>query len=394
MKTNKFFTGAILLGILFSGCSKDEDPPPPPPPGTSSTTVFSKKVSTPPTIDGTIDGLWSNSQKLETTVTVPSAGPDEGKPGQDVFEGVVGDAYNVTMRSVYDDNNIYFLVEYDDPTEDLDRQSWYYDNEWKQEYKLPDKPDANGKWFYEDKIGFQWNINPSAGWDAATCYSNCHTGIDYASHGNKSARHWTNTGELVDTWHWKSVRTNFYNQLDDKYFNDTEFGGSGGRHGDTKTGGGYSNNKQDLPVTGVPGDTISVPKYVIPDQSNYYWITEAEITGGTAKLVTAVDSNGVLSYAGGTIDPASGGYEQSTGAKRFPSVYINAFQGGRGDVNARGLHTGTGWVVEISRALTTADVGNEDVLFDVNQDYLFGFAVFDNTSIAHAIRTNLILEFK
>ena len=104
--------------------------------------------------------------------------------------------------------------------------------------------------------------------------------------------------------------------------------------------------------------------------------------------MTAVDSEGVLTYADGTgtgtINPAGGGYEQGTGTKRIPSVTTKAFTGTRADIDVRYMHTGTGWVCEVKRALNTSD--GDDVVFANGTDLDFGFAIFNNAAIAHAIK--------
>ena len=139
---------------------------------------------------------------------------------------------------------------------------------------------------------------------------------------------------------------------------------------------------------------VTVPKYVIPNKTDYSSIAQTDIDNGTAKLITAVSTNGVLTYSGGTIDPTSdAGYNAGTGAKRFPSVTnAGAFVGSRGDITCLAKHTGTGWVIEIKRALTTTDAIN-DVQYDVSKTYMFGFAIFENAAIGHGIKTNLLLKF-
>ena len=110
-------------------------------------------------------------------------------------------------------------------------------------------------------------------------------------------------------------------------------------------------------------------------------------------LVTAVDENGVLTYNGGTIDPTGDtGYDQGTGNKRFPSILTRDFLGARGDVEVKAMHNGTGWVCEVKRKLNTGDV--DDVVFDPTAELDFGFAIFDNSAIAHAIKPGLKMIFE
>lgn len=361
-------------------------------PGTSTTDLLAKKVTTAPTIDGTIDASWAACQTLTGTATVPD-------PGQDLFKGYVGTGNDFKIRAQYDANKIYMLIEWDDANESRDRQTWYFDpgtKKWMQESRYPTF-DGGGnqtrKAFYEDKFSFLFNVNNStANWATLSCYATCHTGLSPA---DGKARHYTNApGERIDMWHWKYVRTNINKQSDDQYQDEAY---PNGRHSDAKLSGGYTNNTQELIVTGGT-DTVNVPKYFIPNKTDYSWITKAEIDNGTAKLITAVDANGILTYSGGTIDPNTDTDFQQAGAgsgpKGIPSIYTEVFTGSRGDITTVGVYTGTGWICELSRDLKTGDVSNEDVDFSSLGDFPFGFAIFDNAALAHGIKPNLTLKFE
>ncbi|HCS20729.1 MAG TPA: hypothetical protein DIW47_09250 [Bacteroidetes bacterium] len=390
----------VMTGITISSCTKDDNTDPIPDAEIPAGTMLSKKLSTVPSIDGNIDAMWANIPILSTSTTVPNLDASFARPGCNVFAGYEGKKNNVKIRSVYDADKIYFLVEWDDPTESKDRNSWYFDaatKRWKQESTHACSNGTAQNPYYEDKFSFMWNINiANTSWDKTSCYTTCHTGL--AAPFTDAVKHYTtNPNDKADVWHWKYVRTNEDYQLDDQYWgyaDPANPGGNAGRYTDAKTSGGYADNKQTLKLSDDTSISVTVPKYVIPGKSNYYWLSKAEIDGGTAKLVTAVNSNGVLSYNGGTIDPVSdNGYIKGTGAKRMPSIYYQGpFVGGRGDVSAYGRHTGTGWVLEISRKLNTGD--DKDVQFDVKNDYVFGIGLFENAGIAHGIKANLKLKFE
>jgi hypothetical protein len=70
------------------------------------------KTATAHTIDVTIDAIWNNATKLQVTPVVPN-------PGNGTFAGYIGLNYNVTLRSMYDASNIYFLAEWNDPDQSL-----------------------------------------------------------------------------------------------------------------------------------------------------------------------------------------------------------------------------------------------------------------------------------
>ncbi|MDO8368868.1 MAG: hypothetical protein Q7T20_18875, partial [Saprospiraceae bacterium] len=84
----------------------------------------------------------------------------------------------------------------------------------------------------------------------------------------------------------------------------------------------------------------------------------------------------------------------SVGSKAIPYIYMSAFVGSRGDVTSKSIHNGTGWTLEYKRALKTADTERKDIDFSSLQDQSFGFAVFENAQIAHAIKPNLVLTFQ
>lgn len=363
----------------------------------SGSTLTSIKVSTAPGIDGVIDAAWANASKLEFSATVPD-------PSGDLFRGYVGNTVpKVSLRSMYDATNIYFLAEWIDPTQSLLREPWYFDptaKRWKKESGAPTfttpvttPPTAARAAFYEDKVAMLWNVgNSVADWNTSTCYKSCHTGLG-ANDGH--GRHYTtNASEKIDMWHWKSVRGGIpTGQFDDQYQDNTF---PNGRKSDVGPGG-YSNNTQNLTITGT-SITVAVPKYVIPNRTGYNWIMQTEIDDATAKLITAVDTLGVLTYSGGTIDPVADTEFQRKGAtvgtKVIPYIYISPYTGSHGDITCKSTYTGTGWILEYKRALKTADVDKQDVDFSTLEDQYFGFAIFENAQIAHAIKPNLLLKFQ
>ncbi|NOR88552.1 MAG: hypothetical protein GQ527_13185 [Bacteroidales bacterium] len=400
LSTIIFFSAALSL----TGCKKDEDPAPPPvvDPGESSTELLVKKFAQAPVLDGTIDEMWGTAQKLVGTTEVPALaargtylnGDGEGsEENLGLFAPYTGEKYNFTMRSGYAGTDIYFLLEWEDGDDSKDRQSWYFDPTdklWKGEHKYAN---ANNDKFYEDKFAFLFPIGDVSGFAASTCYATCHQNLTIENAKDKHTRHYlTVDGQKVDMWHWKRVRGTYLGQVDDQMMTYAEPTGSSanGRHGDSTGEGGYSGNSQTL----NNGDAdVSVPLYVIPNQTGYYWISKDDIDNGTAKMITGVDLEGVLSYDGGNINPANGGYEQANGVKRIPSVTTKPFTLGRADINIQAVYTGSGWVCEFTRKLNTGDA--DDVVFDITASELpFGLAIFNNAAIAHAIKPNLNLKFE
>ena len=430
-------TLVCLLGYVVS-CTKKDQVIITAPETTNSTTLVSIKTSTAPTIDGTIDDVWKNATAIAFTPTVPD-------PGNGLFTGYNGQTYPATLKSMYDDKYIYFLAQWTDGDKSVNIAPWYFNPTTKLWAQEPSSKtfDSNGvltrDGFGEDKFAMLFNIdNSTPKFISQTCYASCHIFTPYtnfsvtpavevsnANNGN----HYTNgASEKIDMWWGHLSKDLLFNQIDDNYQDwaggpgvTSLVGGSGnGRHADdlvvsgasttwpfaptytTAAAQGSLTNKQNLKLDGT-GATVGVPIWVIPGASNYYYILATDtLAGGKAVKIKGVSSTGVLTYAGGTIDPTVGTDYQRTGdpvyggdgPKCFPSYIGSPLIGGRADITGAAVYTGTGWVVEYKRLLKTGDVLKQDVDFSSLQDQPFGFAIWNKSNNQHGIQPNLLLTFK
>lgn len=404
---------------------------------TNTTELLSLKTATAPTIDGTIDAMWENAAKLKVVATPPD-------PGNNLFTGYIGDKYPVTLRSMYDDQYIYFLAEVTDQDKSIKVAPWYFNpttQRWAQEgtsrtYDVNGKLTRNG--WGEDKIAMLWNIdNSTPKFISQTCYASCHVFTPYldysvtpavmksnASNGN----HYTNgVNEKIDMWWAQPSKGLQFGNMDDNYQDwaggpgvTSLVGGSGnGRHVDDVVVSGANatwpfaptytadatqgsfNNRQNLKLDGT-GATVTVPLYVIPNGTTDYLKIADTVTGGPAVKITGVSSTGVLTYAGGSIDPNTGtDYQRigdavtgGVGPKAIPGVIISPVKNGRADITMTSVYTGTGWIYEYKRLLKTSDVLKQDVDFSSLADQPFGIAVWDRSNYQHGIQPNLLLKFK
>tara|TARA_R110001583_G_scaffold114876_3_gene265361 strand:- start:23851 stop:25092 length:1242 start_codon:yes stop_codon:yes gene_type:complete len=369
--------------------------------GSSTEELLVKKFSTAPTFDGDIDEVWSEARPLLNAAYVSPAGDrtitlngssngDLSLEPTDLMDPYTGESYKYSLRGGHDGENLYLLFEWEDDSDSQDRQSWYFDGAsktWKQENKYANH--KNDK-FYEDKMGFMFPIGDPEGFATGTCTVTCHGDLADAQTGEKATRHYMkNENELTDFWHWKRDRHALAEALDDGFVQwEDDFGkaSANGRKNDAGIGP-YGNNQ---PFTdefsGKKG-----PLYVIPNRENYYWIAQSEIDNGTAKAVTGIDEDGIISYEGGTIDPTNDpAYSQGFGNKRMPSVIINpGGQGadGRSEVRVKAKHTGSGWQLEIKRKMETGDP--TDASFAAGQSLPFGLVIFNNAAIGHG-QTNFL----
>jgi len=436
----------VLMGsVLFlTQCTKDDqvlDTPA----ALNGNELFSQYTTTAPTIDGTVDAVWSNATKLDISPTVPD-------PGNGLFTGYIGQQYPATLRSMFDDQNIYFLLEYGDATKNTNVSPWYFDpalnvagkTGWQKEPSAKTF-DASGvltrEGWGEDKVAMLWNVDYSTPkFLSQTCYASCHVFTPYVDYSlatpalvsnSASGNHYTNgPNEKIDMW-WARLgfvsKDASLNQMDDNYqdwaggqaITNLTGGNANGRHVDgivpdgTKSATwpyrpnytvspvqGEVSNSQNLKLDGT-GATVAVPIWVIPGSSTNF-ILVADTAGGTAKKVTAVSSAGVLTLSNGaTIDPTTGAdYLRSitaTGAtapKAIASLIGVPLIGGRADITCTAIYTGTGWVVEYKRKLKTGDTSNQDVDFSSLQDQQFGVAIWNSSNYQHGINPNLVLKFK
>ncbi len=436
MKSNSIMFLFIFLVVGLTSCTKNDQVVTE---SSSSTNVLNAyKTATVPTIDGTADAIWSKATELSVNPIVPN-------PGNGLFMGYCGEQYPATIKAMYDANNIYFLVKWDDSTNVTAIQPWVFDavaHTWSQRGNARTF-DVNGNLtklsMGLDQLAFQFDINNSTqNFASQTCYASCHLFTPYRNYAgamvaNASGNHYTNgSTEKVDLWWAKLNRDVLANQMDDWYLDDgggqsyydTLGGSANGRHANgqikptpftttyilpstkkapSATYSGPYSNSQTLAYTLASGKSVSVkvPLYVETGAAKPYY-NAADVTSGTALKVTAVDSMGVLTLSdNSTIDPNAdpasykddAGVGRNIGAKCFPSFILQPFVNERANLKTSAVYTGTGWVVEIQRALKTGDVLKQDVDFTDLTDRPFGIAIWNQSNYQHGIQPNLLLHF-
>lgn len=305
--------------------------------------LVSRKAAVAPAFDTTMDATWKSAAPM----TVKLVG---GK-------NLPGGTTDITLRSVYTADTIYFYVQYKDPTESAKRQPWQKqpDGSWKH---LGDPSDKGGdnNLYYEDKMAMIWNISSPA-FETKGCMAACHTGEAGKPYGNK---YLPNANERADIWHWKSVRTGTIGQIDDQYLDGTRYdkdkAPEAGRKSDPKTGGGYSDN--------VNADK-SGPKWALKGNKPAppYWIVDADKEAFDDSKYKAGDE--------------------------VPGIVVAPFTGDRGDISVKSVWKDGTWTLVFSRKLVT---GSEyDVQFgEPRKEHAFGVAVFDNAQVRHAISPGVL----
>ncbi|MEK7413257.1 MAG: ethylbenzene dehydrogenase-related protein [Planctomycetota bacterium] len=309
--------------------------------------LVSVKVADPITVDGTSDAAWDQAPPLKLTL-------DKAPYKSDSYPGIA--QTEVTLRSAYDAGDIYFVVQYKDPTKSLARFPWVKqeDGSWKQTKKLDSSGHENT--YFEDKFAILWDVN-TKGFAKLGCAIVCHMSVGGKVNGvadSSPGRKYTNRpGEKVDMWSWEGVHSSAAGQFDDMFINDNNppDAADWGRRGDDSTGGGSVGNMNEA-KTG-PAFMSAKPEADKP------WITDDQ-------KVPFVDTF----KAGDSV----------------PSLIVKPHSGSRADVSCAAKWADGVWTIEFKRKLVTTGekTAEQDVQFsDLTKAYSFGVAVFDNAQINH-----------
>jgi Ethylbenzene dehydrogenase len=333
------FTALSLaaLATLLGACAIQEE-------GAAPTTLVAAKVATAPTLDGNPnDPAWAMARPITVELT-------DGVN----FSGGKGTT-TATLKAVYSGDMVYFLVQYQDPTQSMRRGPYQKqpDGSWT---KLKDPADKGGddNVYYEDKWAMIWNIgNSIARFDAKGCMAACHEGESPKPYGNKYT---SKEGELGDMWHMKSMRTAPLGKVDDQYLDHTRYDDKTARNAGRKSD---------------PGG---------PEYSPF------NLVGGKPEFM---NRDGKPANAGGSFYIVDGNQVPFDDSRFKPGDEVASYRvlplkTDRADINVANRWANGAWTSEVSRKLGTGS--KFDVQFtDMNARYGFGFAAFDNAQVRHAV---------
>lgn len=342
MKTTALLAIAGLMVLSTSAFAADK-------------TLISTKTDGPVVLDGMVDKAWDSAEAITVTLDQTPYEPNNG------YEGMK--ETDVSIKSLHDDANVYFLITYKDPTKSLTRFPWVKqsDGSWK---KLANK-DSTGhdNTYYEDKLAMFWDIS-TKGFKEDGCMISCH--LDEPGDTSAGRKYTGAEGETIDMWHAKYVRSLPMGMFDDQYVDnntDPKKNSGWGRKGDTGKGGYTNNDNADK----------SAPAFMninANEDDKYYVIP--------SKKVPFVDT-----FKEGDI---------------VPGIDIQPMMGGRADILARNHYSDGIWTLEVMRPLQTKgeNAETQDVQFtDMTKSYPFGIAVFDNSQINHLFHEiTLEMQFK
>ncbi len=338
MKSSVRFTvvlAIIMLLVFLAACASNTGinvPTTAQPQPNALTSIFTKF---PPHLDGGGDDLaWQVAPARILDVTT---------------NGIK--AYQVTLKSVYDADNVYFLIQYPDSNKDIIRSPWVYKPDTKSWERLGD--DVGD----EDEFGFYWNVN-IPNYEAQGCKDLCH---DQDPNNKKM---YTPAGTWADIWQFNGARSAPMGWMRDMRLTDnpnaSEKGGFVEDEGYT-TNSGHADNVQNLGGVEVPAywkPYSGVGGIVVGDA---VFLLQAEIDAGYAKKIVKVDANGQLTDEAGNQVPVTA---------RIPGRILSAPAGPSwNDIQAQGAWLNGVWTIEIAHKLKTGHA--DDIQFDTAQPYYF-----------------------
>jgi Ethylbenzene dehydrogenase len=324
-----------LAAVALAACTTVDAPTPP-------NTLVVGKAAAAPTLDGNAsDAVWAAARPL--TVKLGS-GANFGGTGETT----------ATLKAVTSGDMIYFLLQYADPTQSIQRGPYkkQADGSWK---KLSDPKDKGGddNVYYEDKWSLMWNINDSiAGFNQNGCMVMCHLG-ETKPYGNKYTE---KAGEFADMWHMKGSRNGVWGQVDDQYVDATRY------------------DKEKSPNAGRKGDPGG------PEYKGF------GLVNGKPEFM---NKDGKAANAGGTYwikdgDQVAFDDSKFKAGDEVSSYVVFKVKGDRADIGVASRWQSGTWTYEIARKLTTGS--QNDIQFsDMGKTYTFGLSAFDNAQVRHAV---------
>jgi hypothetical protein len=234
---------------------------------------------------------------------------------------------------VYTVDSVYFLLVYDDPTEDRMVDSWIRGAESWMRFKPGD-----------DGVSLIWPTGANSQFGTTGCAASCHPtpSLDLYEGG-----HFPNEG-TDDIWYWRAGLTDPLQMADDHV-------------------------------------ARAATAQRLPDAANDYAMPNFTDSGDSEPMRMAGGENGGLDatqylWAPSSVAFQADGINPVTGVPwiagdMVPGWLLQSITGARADVRAIGRYGNGRWVVEFARALNTGDAN--DVQFNVDNDYRFAIAIHD-----------------
>ena len=271
----------------------------------------------------------------------------------------------VEIKMLHDGYSLYVFAKWPDPTHSKEHlplvktaDGWQV----KQSAFLR----ADEQTFYEDKFAVMLGNDA---WDALRSV--------FLSSKIGRGGHVMPAGQMVDVWHWKSVRNHHFGNLDDAFFGPLLPAIPGQRR--------YT--------WGYASDPILAGGF----KENWTWFHEGKVTplrwprnseDMAAWQTTPSNPNPLLAMDWHSSQPYSEKLDQAPIGSILPSVVaMHPNEGNRADVRATGVWKDGYWHLEMARSFDTASSAETDIgkRFDqkIQDGVFFWFATFDHSQVRH-----------
>ncbi len=327
----------VLMTSVLQVSASPEDGPEPASDGgleplyDDTTDLIVWRTDTPIVIDGSVDSKWADAIPLKTFVQGNSSIPD------------------IYVSALFDDNYIYILAQWDERLSlnpDVDRDAW--------ELTSNVTPGAwDQKDWGEDRLSFIFEDPdfPVVNFSTQGCDAVCHNLNDMFT---------KNAGEMLDVWVWSAATTNEQSYADD----------------------GYLTNNNTITID--PRTMHNERSDMGWDPGTEGWVVNKNFTGGGNRPSHVWDPSASPSdlsfmFESDAVEVDWGTFDITTlpAGETVPGHVLKTPSGDRADVEAKGVHDGTGWTVEFKRA--RASTSARDVPFTkTNTPIYFSLSMTDN----------------
>ncbi len=348
IKLFSLFAVAIIASVAMISCSTKSNPTTTPTTTDTSTILTALALpngtAAPDYNSSTIESVWSSAAPLAVTASA-------------IGDNFSGSSFPVTIKSIVSSQNIYFLVQYNDATENNFQQPLHFNG---------GDPKTSTNWTidnttYDDGVSLIFEDPANQGksgtktFPADGCTMLCHTTT--TSQWDKGM--FSETNGRYDLWYWHTGKGNGSGYADDKIaLGDPDFK----IRKDDDNAEIYHNNVIDdnpgfQPYLVAGGTNRNLDKrYFIAEETKQTFADGVPINPATNKAWAANDIVSAYSIS-------------------LPQDPTNDYF----DVHAKGYYSSGAWVVKFQRKLYTG-ASNLDTQFSSGNEYLFSFAIHNNNA--------------
>jgi hypothetical protein len=354
IKTHTCVAAFLFAGSALLSCSSKDNPSSSnsvvkTPDSSSTTTVASFKLASdadaPDYNSSTVESIWSNAIPLAVTASA-------------IGDNFTGNSFPVTIKSVVSSQNIYFLVQYSDPSPNYFSQPLHFHG---------GLPSTSANWTidettYEDGVSLIFEdpahqgLTRSKTFSTDGCTMLCHT----ISTSQWMKGMFAENDGRYDLWYWHAGKGNGSGYADDKI-----------SIGDPNFGIIKDDDNAEIYHYNVISDNPGYEPYLIAGGANRNLDEKFFIAEETAVPFTNNLTLNPVTQKSWAVDDIVPSFTLA-----IPQDPSNDYL----DVRAKGYYSNGTWTVKFQRKLNTGGSDHLDTQFASGNEYLFSFAIHNNNA--------------